>query len=215
MLMDKRDIGSVCTSLCGHTAILLSFVMLKQRCKTNIKKKKNNVKSWKMWITSTDNRCSPSFVTGPCNAFFPIRLFVWFVVVLYIILVCYLMLFYWWHMLATLAFKAERLFVSSAVSWIKRKIKQWSDDAENHCGSGRACVCNREMEHRRKIKTHTWCYSHWINVTNIIEGSICWLEKYLLKEHNFISMSFNDTVMTGHRKLFFPFFSAPSLCCEC
>lgn len=170
-----------------------------------------------MWITSTNNRCWPSFLTGLCNVFV-----LFFHQVLCLICCCFiyysslfLMLFYWWHMFATLAFKAERLFVSNGVSWIKRKIKQWSDDAKNHCGSGRARVCNREMERRRKIKTHTWCYSHWINVTNIIEGSICWLEKYLLKEDDFISMSFNNTKMTGHRKLFFSFFSAPSLCCEC
>lgn len=58
------------------------------------------------------------------------------------------------------------------------------------------------MEHWKEIKTHAGCYSHQINVTNTMKGTFRWLEKYLLTEHNFISMSFNDSTMTGHKKLF-------------
>lgn len=47
-----------------------------------------------------------------------------------------------------------------------------------------------------------------------MKGTFGWLEKYLLTEHNFISMSFKDSKMTGRKKLFFfsPFSYLHLLC---
>ena len=84
-------------------------------------------------------------------------------------------------------------------------------------------VCNREMEHGKEIKTHAGCYSHQINVTNTMKGTFGWLEKYWkwqtpLTEHNFISMSFKDSMMTSHN-IFFSFSSTTNMnhstCCKC
>lgn len=41
------------------------------------------------------------------------------------------------------------------------------------------CVCNREMEHRKEIKTHAGCYSHQINVTNTMKGTFGLTRKIL------------------------------------
>lgn len=61
--------------------------------------------------------------------------------------------------------ETERLYVSSEVS--RKKLAGW------HCLKSlwqpQTCVCNREMEHKKEIKTHAGCYSHQINVTNTHE----------------------------------------------
>lgn len=88
--------------------------------------------------------------------------------------------------------------MSSEVSW--QKTAGWH--RLKSLWQLQTCVCNREMEHWKEIKTHAGCYSHQINVTNTMKGTFRWLEKYLLTEHNFISMSFNNSKMTGHKKSF-------------
>lgn len=69
-------------------------------------------------------------------------------------------------------FETERLYVSSGVSWKKRKKKK---TAGWHCLKSlwqlQTCVCNCEMEHGEEIKTHAGCYSHQINVTNTMKGT--------------------------------------------
>lgn len=68
------------------------------------------------------------------------------------------------------------------------------------------CVCNREMKHRKEIKTHAGWYCHQINVTNTMKDTFepekYWKWQDPLTEHNFINMSFNGSEMTGQAKQF-------------
>lgn len=103
-------------------------------------------------------------------------------------------------------FETERLYVSSEVSW-KQKTAGWH--RLKSLWQLQTCVCDREMEPRKEIKTHAgWC-SYQINVTNTMKATFGWLEKYLLTGHNFISMSFYNSKMTGPKKLFFSPLSPP------
>lgn len=112
----------------------------------------------------------------------------------------------------------ERLSVSNGVSPKKKdKSNSKCDGAEKSFWQRQARVCDREIVRcdgggKKNVKTHTWSYSHWIkcNVQQECSGNICWLD-ISKGEHNFISMSFNNTMMTtGQRKLFFFFFSGPT-----